>query len=1271
MAQSGLGQSSSVGGERLVEVQLRGKAPWGFTLRGGTEHKEPLVITKVEEGSCAAAVRLQVGDELVGVNSVILCGSRQEAISLVKSSHKTLALVLRRKHGSGSRPHSWHSSKLTEEETSGKQASAPVWQLKHDARPKSSSPSPDEQVQRQSLTSALSSAKPMERLEYSSHPLTPMKYSANSDSPNNKQDPALSCLTNPNVHDPPFRKGTSSENIFFKGLHQDRGRFLGNGGWEGTQYQPMSRLSVGGRSNVAPVWQIPEKKKSQSPPPPPPPLRSDSFAATKVFPFSDSPQKSQNRSMEHLIDNNLKNQQDKSELRRSLNPLPINKDSLHPSSAADSSYKQLQPNKLFSLSSIDVRQFGPQPVHQRQYSDESPLYLNTRTVPNAKSQSVASYYRSLQDLPNNGRKNHRSATLNSPAIQNIGKFYRPAQDLHKSHWLSSNESGLQMDFKAKALYNLPPERNEQLQFDKQDVVRNHEESDLKKQLEVNRQQDPWVPQEDHRITPQKTPLLHSLAQENRSLASLASQGPNDATASGKISRRSDRYATTLRNEIQQKRAQLQKSRSAATLSCEVEEEEEESEDWKTTGTSNTYKDHLKEAQARVLQATSFQRRDLEPMTSVKPNGRVRGRKRLPLAKRTHSFSEPDKMDKVGVEGGHPTQSFERKKFTETKPAFSKPVAKLSASQSNDGTGTENENSQIQSELQRLGTLAEYQATWNKQKKETKTQGRYHSAENILDTDDKSVCVHERSRSSPSADFHSTVSCSCLLLSALSCSSLFLAALSCSSSLPSPPACSCLLFPVPVCSCILLSALSCSCLLFPAPVCSFLLLSALSRSCLLLPAPFCSFLLLSAPVSSCLLLPAPVSSCLLLSTLSCSCLLLSPPACSCLLLSPPACSCLLFPVPVCSCLLLPAPFFSRLLFPAPICSFLLLSAPVFSCLLFPVPVCSCLLLSSPVCSFLLLSAPVCSCLLLSAPACSYLLFPAPVCSCLLLWLCSSGSALFCSFFKMHFSFCFVFFRVILHHGGTIQSNRAARPVFSVGFRREEESSSLSASACLVPSSSYYNTSAPKAELLIKMKDMRQELEQDSEDELDTDLASKKLELIWSLARKLEVLRDARESLQEDVEQNEALGREVEATVQRSCRPNQLERFRMFVGDLDKVVSLLLSLSGRLARVENALNSLEEDAPNNEKHTLTEKRSLLMRQHEDAKELKENLDRRERLVSVVMETHLDPESLDDYRHFVKMKSALIIEQRRLEDKIKLGEEQLKCLLDSLPLEQRPLL
>lgn len=229
--------------------------------------------------------------------------------------------------------------------------------------------------------------------------------------------------------------------------------------------------------------------------------------------------------------------------------------------------------------------------------------------------------------------------------------------------------------------------------------------------------------------------------------------------------------------------------------------------------------------------------------------------------------------------------------------------------------------------------------------------------------------------------------------------------------------------------------------------------------------------------------------------------------------------------------------------------------------------------------------------------------------------------------------------------------------------------VGAPVSLVTSSSYYSTSAPKAELLIKMKDMQEQLkEQDSEEELEMDLSSKKQELIDSLSTKLHVLREARESLQEDVQDNNALGEEVEATVQSVCKPNELDKFRMFVGDLDKVVSLLLSLSGRLARVENALNNLEEGIPAEEKRTLVEKRKLLIRQHEDAKELKENLDRRERLVYDILASHLSEESLADYQHFVKMKSALIIEQRKLEDRIKLGEEQLKCLKDSLPLEQR---
>lgn len=35
----------------LVDVVLFGGAPWGFTLRGGLEFQEPLIITKVQSNT--------------------------------------------------------------------------------------------------------------------------------------------------------------------------------------------------------------------------------------------------------------------------------------------------------------------------------------------------------------------------------------------------------------------------------------------------------------------------------------------------------------------------------------------------------------------------------------------------------------------------------------------------------------------------------------------------------------------------------------------------------------------------------------------------------------------------------------------------------------------------------------------------------------------------------------------------------------------------------------------------------------------------------------------------------------------------------------------------------------------------------------------------------------------------------------------------------------------------------------------------------------------
>uniref|UniRef100_A0A674C900 Protein Shroom2-like n=2 Tax=Salmo trutta TaxID=8032 RepID=A0A674C900_SALTR len=210
------------------------------------------------------------------------------------------------------------------------------------------------------------------------------------------------------------------------------------------------------------------------------------------------------------------------------------------------------------------------------------------------------------------------------------------------------------------------------------------------------------------------------------------------------------------------------------------------------------------------------------------------------------------------------------------------------------------------------------------------------------------------------------------------------------------------------------------------------------------------------------------------------------------------------------------------------------------------------------------------------------------------------------------------------------------------------------------SSYYSTSAAKAQLLTQMKDYCSDT-RDTDDD-DEDLSYKR-QLMESLRKKLGILREAQRGLQEDIRANAQLGEEVESLVLAFCKPNEVDKFRMFIGDMDKVVSLLLSLSGRLLRVESSLDNLEAETGHYERLPLLEKKRQLLVQLSEAQDLKEHVDRREQVVGRVLRRCLSPEQHRDYSHYVKMKAALLVEQRQLEDKIRLGEEQLRGLRESL--------
>lgn len=182
--------------------------------------------------------------------------------------------------------------------------------------------------------------------------------------------------------------------------------------------------------------------------------------------------------------------------------------------------------------------------------------------------------------------------------------------------------------------------------------------------------------------------------------------------------------------------------------------------------------------------------------------------------------------------------------------------------------------------------------------------------------------------------------------------------------------------------------------------------------------------------------------------------------------------------------------------------------------------------------------------------------------------------------------------------------------------------------------------------------------------EMDIVSKKKQLMAHIKHQLKSLEDVRSAVQAEEKVNGARGEAVQAMVGLCCVSAELERYTQFIGDLERVLSLLLCLSARLARVHNALSTVDDSVDAEEKQSLDSRYRLLCKQRDDAKDLKDNLDRRERMVSGILCRQLTDTQMQEYRRFIQTKASLLIRLKDLDEKQRLGEEQLEALLCSLP-------
>jgi len=178
--------------------------------------------------------------------------------------------------------------------------------------------------------------------------------------------------------------------------------------------------------------------------------------------------------------------------------------------------------------------------------------------------------------------------------------------------------------------------------------------------------------------------------------------------------------------------------------------------------------------------------------------------------------------------------------------------------------------------------------------------------------------------------------------------------------------------------------------------------------------------------------------------------------------------------------------------------------------------------------------------------------------------------------------------------------------------------------------------------------------------ETLLEERKYSAAAGLNRMLKRLSGEQTSLKAETKVNEELGRQVTIRVMQSAAPNECDKYKLHLEETDKITSLLLGLTARLARTENCLRAAETDSAY-EKDNFKSKKEKLVDQLEEAKKLRMNIDKKSVAVGKILQKYLTQDQFADYKTYICNKTRLNIQTRLTNDRMAAANEQLKAVQD----------
>lgn len=143
-------------------------------------------------------------------------------------------------------------------------------------------------------------------------------------------------------------------------------------------------------------------------------------------------------------------------------------------------------------------------------------------------------------------------------------------------------------------------------------------------------------------------------------------------------------------------------------------------------------------------------------------------------------------------------------------------------------------------------------------------------------------------------------------------------------------------------------------------------------------------------------------------------------------------------------------------------------------------------------------------------------------------------------------------------------------------------------------------------------------------------------------------------------NTEVGRGLVTKMGQEASTPEMDKYNLHVEEVEKITSLILGLSSRLAKTENSLANLKRATwDEDEEASLIKKKEKLVSQLEEAKELKASIDRRSTMVSRTLLARLGEEQHNVYRTFLRTKVQLLVEQRLLAERSEAATLQLEAL------------